>query len=146
LMYVTYPTLKRLFLKLDVTPITGLIAIGATIGSIALLAASAQFIAEQQRIYDLTLNQPPEHINTILPTTESIERGQSLYDVYCVMWQDEADDYQNLISQLDAISDDFLYDVTVNGWRDLPACEDDLTDSQRWDIINYFRTFEVREF
>lgn len=145
LLYIAYPTLKRLFLKLDVTPITGMIAIGATVGSIALLVVSAQFITEQQRVYDLTLNPPPQQINSVLPTIESIERGQTLYNMHCLIWRDEPEDAQRLIGQLDAVSDEFLYDVTVNGWRDLPSCEGDLEDSQRWDIINYFRTFEVRE-
>jgi len=145
LSWIAFPTLKRLYLKLEVTPITGMIAIGVTVGSIGLLIISAQLIEEQQRIYDLTLNPPPEHVNTVLPDADSLERGQVLYSDHCAIWQDEPGDIQVLINQLDAIQDDFLYDTMVNGWRELPACDGYLSDTQRWDIINYFRTFEVRD-
>ena len=145
LLGIAYPSLKRLYLKLDVTPITGSIAFVFTFGSIALLIVSAKLIEEQQRVYELTLNPPPIHLNMVLPDDDSLERGQILYADHCLNWQDEPDDVQVLINQLDAIRDDFLYDVLVNGWRDLPACDGDLSDTQRWDIINYFRTFEVYE-
>lgn len=141
---IAYPTVKRLYILLEVTPITGLIAVVVTVGSVVLLVLSAQAIDEQQRAYEVTLNPLPEIINTVLPDADSLERGQSLYSDHCLVWQGESSDFRALRNQLDDVRDDFLYDVTVNGWRDLPPCEGDLSDTQRWDIINYFRTFEER--
>jgi copper transport protein len=146
LVTIAYPTIKRFYLMLEVTPVTGGIAVVVIVGSIALLILSAQAINEQQRVYEATLNPLPEIINTVLPDEDSLERGQSLYSDHCLVWQGESNDFRALRNQLDDVRDDFLYDVTVNGWRDLPRCEGDLSDTQRWDIINYFRTFEEREF
>ena len=127
------------------SPLTGIIAIIAVFGSIALMVFAAQIVADQQRAYEESLNPPPEVLNTVLPSAESIQRGETLYADHCLVWQGQSGDFRALRNQLDDFRDDFLYNVTVNGWRDLPPCEGDLTDEQRWDIINYIRTFEVRE-
>jgi copper transport protein len=145
LITIAYPTLKHVYLKLEVNSLTGMIAIGITIGSIGLLIFSAQLIDEQQRTYELTLNPPPEHVNSVFPDAHSLDRGEILYNEFCLVWQSDPDASQLLINQLDTVRDDFLYDVVVNGWRKLSPCESGLSDTQRWDIINYFRTFEVRE-
>ena len=145
LLFIVYPSLKRLYPKLNLTPVTALIAIGVTVGSIVAMVIGAQLIAGQQRIYEETLNPPPQYINTILPDSESLNRGEILYHEHCFGWQIESSDFRALQNQLDIMGDDTLYDITRNGWRDLPPCEGDLSDKQRWDIINYLRTFEVRE-
>lgn len=145
LLTIIYPTMKRLYLKLEVTPITGMIAISVTVGSIGLLVISAQLIDDQQRVYEATLNPLPVQINTVLPDADSLKRGESLYNDHCLVWQGESSDFRALRNQLDDVRDEFLYTVTIDGWRDLPPCDGDLSDIQRWDIINYFRTFEARD-
>lgn len=145
LLSLAYPTIKRFYLRLNMSPLTGIIAIIAVFGSIALMVFAAQIVADQQRAYEESLNPPPEVLNTVLPSAESIQRGETLYADHCLVWQGQSGDFRALRNQLDDFRDDFLYNVTVNGWRDLPPCEGDLTDEQRWDIINYIRTFEVRE-
>lgn len=144
LLRVAYPWIRRFYLKLNLTPLTAFIAMGVVIGSIALMVITAQIVADQQRIYEATLNPPPERINTMLPDTDSLTRGETLYTDHCLVWQSESGDFRALRNQLDDVRDDFLFDVTRNGWRDLPACAGDLSDEQRWDIVNYFRTFEDR--
>ncbi len=139
-----YPTLKRFYLKLNVTPLTGLIAVIVVVGTIAAMVGGGLFITDQQRIYEESLNPPPEILNTVLPDKASIERGETLYTEFCLVWQGESEDFRALRNQLDDFRDDFLYNITVDGWRDLPPCEGDLTNDQRWDIINYVRTFEDR--
>ncbi len=145
LLYLAYPYIKRFYIKLDVTPLIGLIAIGTIIGSIALMIFGAKLIENQQQAYQESLNPLPVVINSILPDENSIQRGEALYTEYCLVWQSESDDFRALRNQLDDLRDDILYNITVEGWRDLPPCEGELSDTQRWDIINYFRTFEARD-
>lgn len=145
LMRIAYPSIAAAYGKLDVTPITGFIAIGVIVGSVVLMIIGAQVVEQQQRVYEATLNPPPEHINTILPDSESLKRGEALYAEHCLVWHNESNDFSALRNQLNIMRDDVLFNVTINGWRDLPPCTGDLSDRQGWDIINYFRTFEDRE-
>ena len=102
LLSLAYPTLKRFYDKLEVTPLTGLIAVGTVIGSIALMVFGAQLVATQQRMPMKKVSiHPPERINTILPTADSIARGEALYAEYCLMWQGESGDFRALRNQLD---------------------------------------------
>lgn len=145
LLRIVYPTIQQLYHKLDVTPVTGFIAVGVIVGSIALMVFGAQVISDQQRIYEETLNPPPEFTNPVLPDSDSLARGETLYAEYCLVWQGESSDFRALRNQLDDVRDDFLYNVTLEGWRDLLPCQADLFDTERWDIVNYFRTFETRD-
>lgn len=145
LMRISYPSISAAYGKLDVTPITGFIAIGVIVGSVVLMIIGAQVVEQQQHVYEATLNPPPERINTILPDSESLQRGEALYANHCLIWQGESNDFSALRNQLNIMRDDALFNVTLNGWRDLPPCAGDLSDTQRWDIINYFRTFEDRD-
>lgn len=145
LLYLAYPHIRRFYIKLDVTPLIGLIAIGTIVGSIALMVFGAKLIENQQQVYQESLNPPPVVINSILPDENSLQRGKALYTEYCLVWQSESDDFRVLRNQLDDLRDDILYNITVDGWRDLPSCEGELSNTQRWDIINYFRTFEPRD-
>ena len=108
------------------------------------MALGAAMIAEQQREYERTLYPPPVHVNIVLPDADSLRRGKALYLEHCLAWQSESQDFRALRNQLPTAGDDLLYGVTREGWRDLPPCTGDLDDSQRWDIVNYFRTFEAR--
>jgi mono/diheme cytochrome c family protein len=144
LLSLAYPTLKKLYLKLNMSLLTGLIAVIVVIGTGAVMAVTGVIIADQQRIYEESLNPPPTITNTVLPSAESIARGETLYATHCLVWQGQSADFRALRNQLDDFRDDRLYDITVNGWRDLPPCEGNLSEAQRWDIINYVRTFEAR--
>ena len=80
-----------------------------------------------------------------MPDAESLRRGEALYREHCLVWQGQSADFRALRNRLDTARDDFLYGVVNEGWRNLPPCEGELSARDRWDVINYFRTFEERE-
>ena len=139
-----YPRARRVIVALNLTPVSLVIAIVVVAGSLSIMAAGALLISEQQRNYELTLNPPPTIINTVLPDADSLRRGEALYREHCLVWQGQSADFRALRNRLDSVRDGFLYGVVTEGWRDLPPCTTDLSVEARWDIVNYFRTFEER--
>jgi len=136
---------RRLLAALNITPATSLLAAGVLALSVGVMVFGAHLIGERQRDYEATLNPPPETVNTVLPDAESLKRGEALYRERCLSWQGQSADFRALGNRLWSARDDFLYSVVVAGWRDLPACEGEIGERERWDIVNYFRTFEARE-
>ena len=130
---------------LNLTPASAALALGAVAVSVGIMAFGAALIGERQRDYERTLRPPPEQVNIVLPDAESLARGEALYRERCFLWQGQSADFRALRNRLSTARDDFLYGVVVAGWRDLPACEGELSEAQRWDIVNYFRTFEARD-
>ncbi|MDE2749735.1 MAG: CopD family protein [Chloroflexota bacterium] len=135
---------KGLIRALNMTPASGLLALGALAISAGVMVFGAAMIGERQRQYEATLHPPPEQVNTVLPDGASLARGEALYRAHCLVWQGQSADFRALRNRLSSARDDFLYRVVRGGWRGLPACEGELSAEERWDIVNYFRTFEGR--
>ena len=139
-----WPTARKRLASLDVSPASGLLALTAAAAALVVMGFAAAFIAQQQTAYERTLNPPPSQINAVLPDADSLRRGEVLYRERCLAWQGHSADFRALRARLDDARDDFLYAAVVDGWRGLPACAAPLSEDQRWDIVNYFRTFETR--
>ena len=139
-----WPTAKKQLVSLDVSPASGLLALAVAAAALVVMGFAAVFIAQQQTDYERTLNPPPSQINAVLPDADSLRRGEALYREHCLAWQGHSADFRALRARLDDARDDFLYAAVVDGWRGLPACAASLSEDQRWDIVNYFRTFEAR--
>ena len=108
------------------------------------MVGGALLLGERQRDYELTLNPPPAVVNSVLPDAASLARGEALYRDHCLVWQGESADFRALRNRLASVRDDFLYAAVASGWRGLPACGAGLSVEARWDVVNYFRTFERR--
>lgn len=145
LVYLALPQARRLIAALQLTWASALIAVGAVVISVAVMVGGALMIAQRQREYERTLNPPPAVVNDVLPDADSLARGKSLFDAHCAAWQDEPDDLEALVKRLRNVRDDFLYATARDGWRDLRACQGELTQSQRWHIVNYLRTWAARD-
>ena len=145
LVYLAVPFARRLIAALHLTLASALIAVGAIVISGAVMVGGALLIAQQQREYERTLNPPPVVVNGVLPNADSLARGESLFDSHCAAWNDKPGDLDALSKRLSKARDDFLYAALRDGWRDLPACVGELTESQRWHIVNYLRTWEARD-
>ena len=137
-----FPTAKGLLSKLNMNAASCSLAAGAIIVSVGVMVVGAALIAERQRDYEVTLNPPPAYVNTVLPDAESLQRGEALYLESCLAWQGHSADFRALRNQLAVAGDDFFYAVVTDGWRDLSPCVGDLSAEDRWDVVNYFRTFE----
>ncbi len=144
LVAMVYPRARRLVAGWQVSAVSGLLALGMAVLSIGIMGFGAFLISEQQRNYELTLNPPPAIINTVLPDAASLQLGAALYREYCLVWQGQSADFRALRGRLDSARDDFLYQALGEGWRNLPSCAGDLSEAQRWHIVNYFRSFEER--
>lgn len=129
---------------LNLSPVSALIAAAAVLISLGVMVTGALLIGERQREYERTLNPPPAVVNTALPDAASLSRGETLYRERCLIWQSQSADFRALRNRLNRARDDFLYAAITNGWRDLPACAGDLSASDRWDIVNYFRSLASR--
>lgn len=139
-----YPTARRALVGLRITPASGLVALAAVAAATAVMGFGAAFISQRQTAYERTLNPPPAPMNAVLPDADSLRRGEALYRERCLVWQGHSADFRALRAQLDDARDDLLYAAVADGWRDLPACGAALSARQRWDIVNYFRTFAAR--
>lgn len=136
--YALAPTARRVLAALDLSPTNVLVAGGMTLISVIVIGASIAFVSEQQARYAATLNPPPQRVNPVPPTQASLDNGEMLYNAHCLRWQ-SVTDFRALRANLDELGDDVLYQTTQSGWRDVPPCEGDLTERERWHIVNYFR-------
>lgn len=136
--WAIYPTFRRYYDMLNLTPTNVVIALWATGGTAIFMVAGFFIISETQRNYELTLNPPPAVVNTVLPSAESLARGAALFGEWCAGWDGDA--IEELRQRLPRTRDEELFAFTRDGWRRLPACGGELTDAQRWDMVNYVRT------
>jgi len=129
---------QALYQRLNLGPQTLLMAFGITLISIVGMGASVWWVAEQGRQADLRLVSPPTLVNPILPDQDSLLRGQILYNEHCIAWQ-AVTDFRALAGNAERLKDEELFAATRDGWRRVPPCQGNLSDTQRWDIVNYFR-------
>jgi len=140
---LAYPPLAGFSRRyIDLTPRNALIAAGMIAITIGALVIAARLIDAQQQQIEAQINPPPEIINTVLPDAASLARGQAIYEQQCLTWVTSSD-FPVLLRQVNTLRDATLFAIPTEGWRDLPACEGDLTVEQRWDVINYLRTLQT---
>jgi putative copper export protein/methionine-rich copper-binding protein CopC len=139
-LWATYPTLRRWYAALDLNPATVTIALGATAATIAVSAAAILIIQNTEAQYQATLNPPTTIINDVLPDQASLERGQKVFEEYCVTWS--GNPLSLFEERLPRTRDDELFAITQDGWQGLPPCTGSLTINQRWDLVNFIRTLE----
>ena len=141
---VAWPRMRRLVAALELSAASLIVAAMAFAVTAGVMVAGALLINERQRDYELTLNPPPSVVNTVLPDADSLRRGEALYREHCLHWQGQSADFRALRKRLDSARDDFLHAAVSRGWRGLEACAGGLEVEARWDLVNYFRTFEER--
>ncbi len=144
LAHLAAPHARRLIVALQLTWASALLAVGAVVISVAVMVSGALMIAQRQREYERTLNPPPLVVNSILPDAESLARGEALFDAHCPAWRENAD-FDSLLRRMGKARDEFLFVSVRDGWRDLRACESGLSDSQRWDVVNFLRRLAARD-
>ena len=142
LIYAAFPVLSRFYRSLDLSPTIVLVSLGATAAAIAVFVIGIMLTAQAGDAYELTINPPPQVINSVLPSQASVTRGKALYDQACAAWTGNGD-LEELVRRLDRTRDDALYAaVTQDGWWSLPPCSGDYSADQWWDVVNYVRSME----
>lgn len=143
LAYVLYPSAKALYARLNLNPQSVLTA-GAAVGISVFLIGFAIVAVEQQRLaQEAALLPPPTVINPTLPTQESLERGERVYYERCVIWQ-TVTDFRAFMNQVDRLRDGDIYAAIQRGWRNMPACNGDFTEEERWDVVNFVRVLQYQ--
>ena len=140
--FAAYPRARRFYGRLDLRPATVTVAFAAVVATVGIVIAAGiamQAVDEQnQTLY----NRPPVVINAVLPDAASVARGAALLAARCDGWADSAG-LTALAQNLPRLRDEELYAALALGWRNLPACDATLSDSERWDVVNAVRTLEL---
>ena len=140
--FAAYPRARRFYGRLDLRPATVTVAFAAVVATVGIVIAAGiamQAVDEQnQTLY----NRPPVVINAVLPDADSVARGAALLAARCDGWADSAG-LSALAQNLPRLRDEELYAALALGWRNLPACDATLSDSERWDVVNAVRTLEL---
>jgi hypothetical protein len=119
------------------------VALGASVAGVAVIIiglGAAQSVSSQ---YQALTNPPPGVVNAVLPDTNSLLRGQALFESACG-WDSLGDDWIELTRRIDRIRDEALYEAIIHGWQSLPACGENFSEDQRWDIVNYVRSIAAQ--
>jgi len=140
LTWAGLPLGRRYYHQLDLRPATLALVVAVTTITIVAIVISVRSITRVESRYDARINPPPTIVNTVLPDADSLMRGASLYVAHCLDWQAASGDFAALRNRLPRTRDDELFTITRDGWQDMPPCTGNLSDEQRWDIVNYFRT------
>ncbi|MEZ4667639.1 MAG: CopD family protein [Anaerolineae bacterium] len=138
--YVVYPSAKRIYRRLDLNPVNVTILIATLVATILLSAVGFIVIQNAQNQFESTLNPLPQIVNSVLPDEASLIIGQKLYQQYCTDWQNI--NLNGFIERLPRTRDEQIFATTRDGGADVPACNKILSEMQRWDLVNYIRTFE----
>ena len=96
--------------------------------------------------------------NPVAADEISVQRGEILYDINCQLCHGSGgqgdgplSDYfdrtpENLVGPETAAEfDGSVYLAIVNGFGEMPPLAENLTVQERWDVINYIRTFPVAD-
>jgi copper transport protein len=143
LVWVSLPMLTRWTRQLDLSPSSVAVAVGATGATVLFLLFGFVLLQQTSQQYQARILPAPEEVNAVLPDAASLERGQALYRAYCAAWEAQPDAWAVLQTRISQASDFELYTIVREGYRGLPACagEADITDDQRWDVVNYLRAY-----
>lgn len=94
--------------------------------------------------------------NPLTLTKDILLRGRSRYDIYCAVCHGKAGDGLGIVmtggygfapisyhnDRLRNIEDGYLYDVTANGIRTMPAYGHQLPVADRWAVVAYIRVLQ----
>jgi hypothetical protein len=138
--WVFYPWARWVYVRLDLSPASVTVAVSAVIAMIFFVGLGIVLVQNTQAEYQATLNPPPAMVNPILPDAASLARGQALYNSACTAWQQE--NLRPFIERLPRLRDENLFTMVDEGWQGFPACAAPLSDEQRWDVVNFLRTWE----
>lgn len=129
-------------LKPDLSITVVMISLIATFGTLGILIWGTQSVQQQMQRYESTLNPTPTKINPVLPDQTSLDVGQQVFQISCPDWQ--SDQLSSLLALLSKKRDEEIFNTLDTGWRDLIPCSEDIPIKDRWNLVNYIRTFEKR--
>jgi mono/diheme cytochrome c family protein len=104
------------------------------------------------------LSELQDAVNPVPSDGVSLERGEALYGFHCAVchgqlgqgdgsvvefWREDARHPADLTeSRIGEYPDGTLYRIITQGFGAMPPLRENLTERQRWDVINYVRTLQ----
>jgi len=104
------------------------------------------------------LDDPQAVANPVPADEVSLQRGEILYRFHCAVchsqtgqgngpvvkfWREDARQPANLtVARFSQYPDSALYRILAQGIGGMPPLRENLTERQRWDLINYVRTLQ----
>jgi hypothetical protein len=128
--------------ELDLSPAALLVGVFGLIAGVAVVVVAVWLSEDASRQTERVLFPPPQVVNSVLPDAASLARGQTAYVEACG-WDAQPDVVHDLVERLSRLRDEELFAYTREGWRSLPACATDRSETTRWDIVNYLRTLDL---
>lgn len=139
-VWALLPALQRLYRWLDWSPASATTAAVALVITFGFIIFGYIVVQRGQADYEAAINPPPKIINPILPDGNSLEQGKGLFRANCI-WNPALRDVMRLRERIPDLRDEQLFAITSDGWQNLPACNENLSDEERWHIVNYLRVW-----
>lgn len=140
-IWAIHSQIRRFYQKLDLSPATITIALGALLVTAFLIVLSFIYLQNTGFQYEATLYPPPKVVNTVLPDADSLARGRQLYQAICTGWR--GNELSQLTRRLARTRDEDLFALTRDGGQGLPPCGLSADDAARWDLVNFIRTLQT---
>ncbi|MCY3720530.1 MAG: copper resistance protein CopC [Anaerolineaceae bacterium] len=131
--------LRRALHWLNWQPASLAAAIGATLAFGLIVGLGVALVARNDAAWRDTLWPLPAIVNPELADAASLSRGRSLYDEHCA-WEGAA--LEEIVTRLPRLRDEQLFTMTQEGWRSLPPCAGNISESGRWHLVNHIRSLQ----
>ena len=108
--------------------------------------------------HPLYLDEGQDTVNPVPADRVSLQRGETLYGFHCAVchgqrgqgdgsvvefWREDAQRPADLTeSRIGEYPDGTLYRIITQGFGAMPPLRENLTERQRWDVINYVKTLQ----
>ena len=130
----------------------------AAISAIGLFAVACLLAPAQEKKETEEFKIPPEEVkreNPVKPTAASLAEGKHVYASQCAMCHGKDGDGKGDLAEdiklklrdyrdpaaLKDMTDGEMFYILTKGKGDMPGEEDRMKPGQRWDLINYIRSF-----
>ncbi|MEO1665427.1 MAG: CopD family protein [Chloroflexota bacterium] len=143
LCYAVAPAYRAFMQRMNLNALTVSVVLLGVVSTGVIIRGSFAYISYVQEQSGLGAAPPPDVINTVLPDADSLRAGADLYATNCV-WERDSRDFEALVERLPRTRDAELYNFTREGFRGLPACNALQSETDRWHVVNFIRTFEPR--
>jgi putative copper export protein len=141
-IFALWPLLARWWTWLDLSPTTAAIGAMSMVFLVGIVAATVVLIDQSNQRAAQGASAPPQYINSALPDTASLARGEAAFNRLCADWVPRSA-FASLRGELAAMRDQTLWLALRDGFAALPPCAADADDALRWDMVNYLRTLDA---
>lgn len=140
------PVVKRLMLYLEVSLASLSLIIGIMLFTIGLGLGGFFIIQQTGESVREKRDTPPEQVNSVFPDNVSIQLGQQFYTEQCetchgANLETDNTEIPSLVTALENRKDEDLYRILTRGILGRHQYGVELSDSEKWSLINWLRAY-----